>query len=359
MLFRWVFRVCLAVLLFSAGSVSAGEREISYDKDPEVLAWVDRVNQKYAIDKKELIRALSEVQNREKILNAMDPTILNPDNPRLIPKKNWQRYLANVLDVRRIAEGRDFMMQHRELLDRAYLTYGVPPEIITALIGIETRYGAYTGRFYVFDALVVLAFDYHKRKELFLSQLEDYLILCGRFHWPLREKKGSFAGAMGLPQFMPTSILKFAVDFDGDGVVNLYDSRADVIGSVANFLKEHGWRRGLSAHYSTRYVSTQASQALVSAKPNLLSRAEMSSYAVDVASVPTDIKVALIDLPNETDLGSDGTDYVLGTENFFVLTRYNRSFFYATSATIFSEVLKQNNVGETKRTEKRRLKKKS
>ena len=159
-------------------------------------------------------------------------------------ERSWQNYRANFLNPRRVEAGTAFWRQNAKALERAAAVYGVPPEIVVAIIGVETEYGRNTGSFRVLDALATLAFDYPRRAEFFRGELEQFLLLTRETRSDAGSYRGSYAGAIGIPQFMPGSIRRYAVDFDGNGRIDLRGSPADAIGSVANFLKEHGWLAG-------------------------------------------------------------------------------------------------------------------
>jgi membrane-bound lytic murein transglycosylase B len=345
---NWFLRLFLGTFLLLSSLLALADGDTTqlrtpYQQDSAVLAWVNKVVSEKRVDKDALMEALAKVKDREKILNLMDPSILRPDFKKDPRKKHWRAYLKNVLDRKRIQMGREFLQKYKTTFDAVEAQYGVPREVIAAIIGVETRYGDYMGKFSVFDTLVVLSFDYPARSSYFIKQLEGYLDLCQHYGWGLRSTLGSFAGAIGMPQFMPTSIQDFAADFDQDGKIDLIKNPKDAIASVGRFLNLHGWTKGLPGYYPTAFVSTYATRELVSAKPVLLSAGELNRYEIDTSALPYNVDAGLVDLPNETDNIDDPTptDYLLGTTNFFVVTKYNRSFFYAASVLLFADELKK------------------
>lgn len=247
--------------------------------------------------------------------------------------KDWAAYRARFVEPRRLQAGLAFWAQHAAALARAEAQYGVPAELIAGLIGVETFYGQITGGFRVIDALATLGFDFPSgrsdRSAFFRSELAEFLKLCRREGLDPLALKGSYAGAMGWPQFMPGSWNRYAVDFDGDGHVDLIGNPADAIGSVAHYLAEHGWQRGMTTHYSLALPTETSARAGLLApdiKPTfsvaqLLAAGAQPSEAALEHSGP----LAVVELQN----GTAAPSYVLGTENFYALTRYNWSSYYA------------------------------
>jgi membrane-bound lytic murein transglycosylase B len=254
--------------------------------------------------------------------------------------KNWRVYQARFLDPVRINAGVKFWRENRATLERAYEQFGVPPEIVVGIIGVETIYGRYMGNFRVLDALTTLAFDYPntpnraEREMTFRKNLEDYLVWTRDAQIDPTSVLGSYTGAIGIPQFLPSSIVKYAVDYEGNKHIDLRTSQADAIGSVANYLKENGWESGRPVVWRIAQDagSLGVAQAAADGQPEphwplaQLLRAGMllDEPGLDMqaeASTP----VTVIDLPTP----AQPTQYMLGLQNFYALTRYNRSFFYA------------------------------
>lgn len=247
--------------------------------------------------------------------------------------KNWAAYRARFVEPQRIGAGVAFWQQHRETLARAEQQYGVPASLVVGIIGVETFFGRITGDFRAVDALATLAFDFPSgrsdRSAFFRDELEQLLLWTSREDLDPLGVRGSFAGAIGLPQFMPSSINRFAVDFDGDGHVDLRGSAADAIGSVARFLAEHGWMAGLPTHYAVTPPDAEIDRAVLLV-PDIVPSFTAAQFAergaeLDDAGRRHDGLLALVALDN----GDAPRSFVAGTQNFFVVTRYNRSSYYA------------------------------
>jgi len=259
--------------------------------------------------------------------------------------KNWAVYRERFVEPQRIAAGMRFWQDNADWLRRAEARYGVPAEIVVGIVGVETFYGRVTGNFRVLDALATLAFDFPSgrsdRSPFFRSELEEFLVLCQREGLDPTLPKGSFAGAMGLPQFMPGSINRFAVDFDEDGHIDLSGSSADVIGSVARYLAAHGWQRGMATTFAvTAPADTMARATLL--RPDILPTFDAGQMLalgaeLDDAGRAHAGPLALVELQN----GSAAPSYVAGTENFYAVTRYNQSSYYAMAVITLGEAVKQ------------------
>lgn len=297
-----------------------------YAERDDVRAFVAEMSRRHAFDPQQLLRLFAQTQP----VAAAIKLIMPPKDPGI---RSWKAYRARFVEPRRIAAGREFMWQHRRALEAAEARFGVPREVITAIIGIETIYGKHMGRFKTFPALTTLAFDYPPRAELFRRELEELLLLARDERRDPLSYTGSFAGALGLPQFLPSSVRHYALDFDDDGHVDLERSPTDAIGSVANFLAEHGWKMGLPIATQVSVEGTGISAALdagiqPSRTPREWATADLlfenvGAHDTAIAELPA----ALIDLvsPNAA------TEYRLGYNNFYAITRYNRSSFYASA----------------------------
>lgn len=267
-----------------------------------------------------------------------NPTVIRLVKPFPAGKpKNWQVYRARFIEPVRITAGTKFWNQHKKALDRAEKIYGVPPEIVIGIIGIETTYGKNKGNFRIVDALATLAFDYpeHPKRDarltLFKNELESTLLLSSELGVNPLSLRGSYAGAIGWPQFLPSSIRKYAVDFDGDGKIDLRHSPVDAIGSVANFLAQHGWKKGLPVVFPAQLATDcprSPETALNQGLAATLTQNDLREVCVTPKSIlPENMLFGLVDLQN----GFEPTEYWLGTDNFFAITHYNRSYFYAMS----------------------------
>ena len=253
--------------------------------------------------------------------------------------KNWRVYRSRFIDPIRIEAGVRFWRANQATLERAEKEYGVPIDIIVGIIGVETIYGRDTGNFRVLDALATLAFDFpashpraKERSDFFRGEIEQFLSLQNRRGASPAEAlslQGSFAGAMGMPQFMPSSVVKYAVDFDGDGTIDLWNSPADVIGSVASYFKAFNWQPGMPTHYPVTFDNTRLDMDALMA-PDILPTFGVASFTAKGAvlegpSLQHTGPLALVELLN----GPDAPQYVAGTENFYAITRYNWSSYYA------------------------------
>lgn len=259
--------------------------------------------------------------------------------------KNWNAYSGRFIEPIRIGAGVRFWNENADALTRAEAQYGVPAEIIVGIIGVETIYGRDTGRFRVVDVLATLAFAYpeapnrSERMAFFRGELANTLLLAKKEGIDPFSLLGSFAGAVGMPQFMPGNILKYGVDYDGDGIVDLRGSPADAIGSVANFLVEHGWDRNNSGPpvFEANVAPSMAWQALIGGLAARYRPAQLQDAGVATrAALPDDRLYGLVDLQN----GGDPTEYWVANANFFAITQYNRSYFYAMSVVELGRAVK-------------------
>jgi len=306
----------LAAAIYTASAAA----QPGFVERPEVQSFIAEMAARHGF----VARELEQLFGRARF----DPDVIRLITPKPQGERSWQAYRANFLNERRIRAGEDFWSRNAAPLAQAEARFGVPPEVIVAIIGIETEFGRNTGTFRVVDALATLAFDYPTRAEFFRSQLEEFLLFVREDGRDVLGIKGSYAGAMGIPQFMPGSYRRFAVDFDDDGSRDLLASEADAIGSVANFLKEHGWARGESIAFPAS-VEGDAYRAFVDGgvTPRYRADALRAAGVTFSSEAAPDTKCVLIELesPNAS------PDHYVGLHNFYVLTRYNRSSFYATA----------------------------
>ena len=340
-------RTLIATLLIAASALSTRANAQNSSKKPRSTQPAERP---YVL-RDDAMRFAAEVAERRSLdpewtRAAIGQALYLPNVPRLMlppargTAKNWRVYRSRFIDPVRIRAGVRFWERNRATLARAQAEFGVPPEIIVGIVGVETIYGQNTGSFRVLDALATLAFDFpaaHPRAEarqaFFRDELEQFLSLTQRTGIDPGAPLGSYAGAMGMPQFMPSSWVKYAIDFDGDGRVDLWNSEADVIGSVANYFKGYGWQPGLPTHYAVRLPSGADMDALLA--PDILPTFSPQSFVakgavLDAEGMAHPGQLALIELQNgDPALPGNAPVYVAGTENFYVITRYNWSSYYA------------------------------
>jgi len=301
----------------------------TYAERPEVRAFVAEMVKRHGFKQRYLDRLFAEAH--------FEPAVLTLMTPLPADTRSWLAYRATFVNPPRIDAGLEFWRRHAKSLARAAAAYGVPPEIVVAIIGVETRYGRNVGGFRVLDALATLAFDYPPRAEFFRAELEEFLLYVRESRLEATNLRGSYAGAIGIPQFMPGSIRRYGVDFDRDGRRDLQASVTDAIGSVANFLHQHGWKARAPVAVAAQ-VQGERYRLLVGGGVEPLYRAqELREVGVEFdESVGADAPSVLIELESP-----DGPpEYFVGFENFYVLTRYNRSSFYATAVFQLSEALK-------------------
>ncbi|HKU72084.1 MAG TPA: lytic murein transglycosylase B [Burkholderiales bacterium] len=314
-------RTVLGAVFLLLAALAFGHLAVAADKKPpalapEVEAFIAEMAQKHEFDAKALNRLFGQVRARPAVLKAMaTPGTARP----------WYEFRKRYIEPGRIDTGVAFWRENAATLERAAREYGIPEEILVATIGVETYYGRHAGAFKVLDSLVMIAFHYPPRAELFRSELEQFLLLARETGLDPAAVRGSYAGAMGIPQFLPSSYRRHAVDFDGDGKRDIIRSTADAIGSVANYYKAFGWRTG-QAVVVPADANKSGLDALLEAgiKPQL-KVSELKARGV-VPSIPVDeaAEAALFMVETEA-----GPRYWLGLNNFYVITRYNRSVNYA------------------------------
>jgi membrane-bound lytic murein transglycosylase B len=300
-----------------------------YSSRPEVMAFADELATRRGLDAAWVRQTLGQAHLVPAAVRLMQP-------PTQAFVKNWRVYRSRFIDAHRIEAGLQFWRAHRSALARAENEFGVPAEMIVGIIGVETIYGQDTGNYRVLDALTTLAFDFPashpraaERSEFFKKEIEAFLSLQKQTGGDPLAPRGSYAGAMGLPQFMPSSWQRFAVDYDGDGKIDLWHSPADVIGSVANYFKAFGWKPGMPTHYPVSFDTARLDMETLMA-PDILPTFSVPSFlakgaVLEGAAVQHSGPLALVELLN----GPDPAQYVAGTENFYVITRYNWSSYYA------------------------------
>jgi len=298
-----------------------------YSQHPLAKAFVDEMVTEHGFKREEVVQLLSAAQRQQSILDA----IARPAEQA----KPWKDYRKLFVTNDRIQQGAIFWREHAQTLARAEREFGVSPAVIVAILGVETRYGRNTGNYRVLDALATLSFDYPPRAPFFRGQLTEFLLMAREQKLTTEKLLGSYAGAMGYGQFMPSSYRKFAVDFNGDGVVDIVNNIDDAIGSVANYLKGHGWQHNAPIVVRANVTAPLPEGLLKDTLEPVTSLAEYRVKGVTAAvPLPDNTNAALFMLE-----GDNGPEYYLALNNFYVITRYNRSQMYSMAVVQLSEAV--------------------
>ena len=287
-----------------------------YSQHPLAAPFIETMVQQHGFDRGQVTDWLRDAQRQQSIIDA----ISRPAEKA----KPWRDYRRIFITSDRVAKGAQFWRDNRAALERAERELGVPASVVVGIIGVETYYGRNTGSYRVLDALTTLGFDYPPRADFFRQQLEEYLLLARETGLSLDQVKGSYAGAMGFGQFIPSSYRDFAIDFDGNGHVDLLNSRTDAIGSVANYLKVHGWRTGAPTAVPAIVSQPQAVTPTTGLQPDTTLAGLLQQGVRSQGDWPASSRVGLLKLD-----GDAGDEYWLCGENFYVVTTYNRSPMYA------------------------------
>jgi membrane-bound lytic murein transglycosylase B len=307
----------------SSGLALAGQ---GYADRPEVQAFIEEQVKAADFDPDELLAVFSKAEKQQSIIDA----ISSPAEA-----KPWYQYRKIFLTESRIQGGAEFWTKHADTLELAAQEFGVSPEIIVAVIGVETYYGRRTGSYRVLNALATLGFDYPPRARFFRKELAQYLLLARDEEWDMMDPKGSYAGAMGMGQFIPSSYRAYAVDFSGDGKRDLWNS-IDAIGSVANYFKRHGWQQGEGVAVPAVATSQSVERLKTDLKPAYEMK-KLQSHGLKPNTQPdSQGPYSLIALELE-----NGMEYWIGQKNFYVITRYNHSPLYAMAVYQLSREIKQ------------------
>lgn len=362
--FHFLSRFCLILLLFSLPfeanaharkspakkikvhqPAPAAEAEFTnFGQWRAVAEFIDLMSERHGFDREALQMQFGRANFSESVVR-----LINPPPPS--KAKNWTLYRQRFVEPTRINAGVAFWNEYASALAQAETRYGVPAEIIVGILGVETLYGKMTGKIRVMDALTTLAFAYpptanrEERMRFFRGELEETLLFARDSDIDPFSLSGSFAGAIGWPQFMPGSVRRYAVDFDFDGKIDLLNSPVDAIGSVANFLSKHGWQSGLPLVFPANVSTDEQSRwrAMLGRSleaQNSLEEFNAAGVSLDPSqsgSTPAELRFGLVDLQN----GEQATQYWLGTANFFAIAKYNRSFFYAMSVIDLGQAVRQ------------------
>jgi len=288
---------------------------LDYSKTTQVLSFIEEMVTKHGFEESYLIEIFQSAEKKEKIINSM--------NRPAEKKFSWTQYKARLISPIRVNNGADFLQRFLPEFEKAEEKFGVPKEIIAAIIGIESSYGSITGRERVIDSLSTLAFDYPRRSNFFTKQLEHFLLLAREEKLDAFSMKGSYAGAMGYGQFIPSSYRSYAIDFDNDGIRNIVTNPIDAIGSVANYLSKHGWEKN----------------ALIA---EALERNDVTSDFKTSLTLKDKDALELVSRSNLFDkkylqINFEDSEFWLGHKNLYVLSRYNRSSFYVMAVFLLSQ----------------------
>lgn len=312
----------------STSGVSANSED--WPDHQAIQQFIDQMSEQHGFDRESLQATFAPLKPNPVVLRTIAP----PTDPAV---RSWQRYRSRFLDSPRIENGVRFWNIYSETLARAEAAFGVPSEIIVAIIGVETEYGKNKGNFSVLEALATVAFAYPPRREFFRGELEQFLLLARENHFAPETIRGSYAGAIGIPQFMPGSQRRFAVDFDEDGRVDLMNSTEDAIGSVGRFLKIHGWRKGEPITERANNTITRRNQLVEAGIRPVLETNSLRESGVADDEMPHHSPAALVDLITP----DADTEYWWAYTNFYAITRYNRSSFYAMSVVQLANAIKE------------------
>ncbi len=311
---------------------------VVYGRRDDVMAFAAQVADERGLDRAWVEDQLAGARYQPSVARAIMPGPVGS-------AKNWAAYRERFVEPRRLAAGVQWWQAHAGALAEAQQRYGVPPELVAGVVGVETFYGRMTGNYRVLDALATLAFDFPQgrsdRSAFYRSELRAYLVWCALEGRPADSVRGSFAGAIGWPQFMPSSLLKYAIDFDHDGHVDLSTGGADVVGSVASYLATFGWQRDMPATFAVQPPADPMERARLAAADIVpsFSVAQFNAAGARLPDAASDFPglLALVELQN----GGEPPTYVAGTRNFYVLTRYNWSSYYAMAVLELGAALKR------------------
>ncbi len=319
----------LSVLVWTTGGLALAE-----PLDPRLVApFITDMVDRHGFSRAALETLFGQAERSERVLAAIS---------KPAEAKPWHSYRRIFVTPERIRDGVDFWERHRDIVARVAAHFGVAPEILVAIVGIETSYGANTGDYRVVDALSSLAFYYPPRAPFFTSELEAFLLMTRDQKLDPLALRGSYAGAMGMPQFIPTSYRRYAVDFDADGRPDIWRSVPDTLASVANYFKEHGWEAGQAVAVPARVTGAAYPPLLYAGKaPELGLEAFREAGVVPERPLPGQPKAVLVALDAE-----EGKEYWVGLMNFYVITRYSHSASYAMAVFQLSQAILDRTPGE-------------
>jgi membrane-bound lytic murein transglycosylase B len=304
-----------------------------YAQRSDVIKFIDEISTEHNIDKSQALNALSKVEKSDEIIKRMTTQY------EALP---WHKYQAMLVTDKKIQGGTKFWREYAEILKQAEKEFGVPAQLIVAIIGVESSYGDNSGKYPVLQALATLAFDYPPRADFFKNELKEYLLLITEQKLDPLALKGSYAGAMGMPQFIASSYRNFAVDFDNSGQIDLHNNIPQVIGSVANYFKVHGWKSGEPVIHKAKVKGNKYKNLQVAARNNPVPAIPLQIVKEHGITPVLKIKdpktpIALLEFNNGKE-----TEYWLGLNNFYVITRYNNSSNYALAVHQLGDAIKKS-----------------
>lgn len=317
-----------ATLIFALFSFSL-YADTAFTKRGDVQLFIQEMVKKYHFNAKQLTATMNQVTLQPQIIASME---------KPYEKKNWDIYRDLFLTPVRLKKGLDFWAANRKTLTKAQQKYGVPAEIIVAILGVETLYGERQGENKVLDALATLAFEYPKRSRYFKHELKEYLLLCREHGVPATQFKGSYAGAIGQPQFMPSSYRNFAVDFGNKGKRDLVNNNDDSIASIANYFKAHGWQPNAGVAQHAKLIGKRYQHIQMNPRTANYQYTQLTANGIKPVTAAHNhpSRAALMELTT-----AKGNEYWIAYPNFFVITRYNSSPQYALVVYLLSQQLKQ------------------
>ncbi len=312
--------IFILLFVYQKASATISER-------PDVQQFIQEMVAEHEFDVEELTLIFNEAKLSEAIVKAIS---------RPAEAKPWYKYRPIFLTKDRIKLGVKFLKENEATLLRAEQIYGVPVEVIVAIIGVETRYGKHAGNYKVVNSLSTLAFNYPKRSKFFRSELKHFFLMTREQHMDPLVVKGSYAGAMGIPQFISSSFRNFAIDFDDDKVIDIWGNSADAIGSVGNYFKEHGWKAGQAVASPAQVKDDKYLAVLTKGLKPHMDTTQLEGYGISSVDLPEE-KKALKFLEYEL---KEGSEFWLGFDNFYVITRYNHSALYAMAVFQLSQAIR-------------------
>lgn len=323
-----LIRILSLNLLLALSLMATNASAADFSDKKEVNVFIKQMVKKHKFNKQYLEKLFSKAKLYDSILEAI---------ARPAEAKPWYQYRPIFVTKKRAQGGIDFWKKNADALKRAEKKYGVPQEIIVAIIGVETRYGKHAGTYPVFDSLATLAFAYPPRATFFKSELEHFLLMAREEEFEAHELLGSYAGAMGMPQFISSSFRRYAVDFDGDGKRDLWNNTTDAIGSVANYFRKHHWKRGQAITHKVEVHGKNYTKLITkSLKPSHTQLELLINGVILPTNIEKELKGKLLQLEKPR-----SPEYWVAWNNFYVITRYNHSALYSMAVYQLSQKIKQ------------------